>query len=135
MVTGKSIRALAGRATGFTLIELMVVLAVVALLLSLAVPRYFHSVDKSKENVLRANLTTVRDAIDKHYGDTGRYPDSLEQLVQSKYLRTLPVDPVTGSNVSWIVVAPERADRAGAVFDIRSGAPGKARDGSSYGEW
>jgi general secretion pathway protein G len=135
MVTGRSIDGPTKPAAGFTLIELMVVLAVIALLLSLAVPRYFHSVDKSKENVLRANLTTVRDAIDKHYGDTGRYPDSLEQLVQAKYLRTLPVDPVTSSNASWIVVAPERADRAGAVFDIRSGAPGKALDGSSYGDW
>jgi len=120
---------------GFTLIELMVVLTVVALLLSLAVPRYFNSVHRSKESVLRANLVTTRDAIDKYYGDTGRYPDSLDQLVQGKYLRTLPVDPITESSAMWIVVPPDRPERPGAVFDVHSGAAGKARDGSNYGDW
>ena len=78
---------------GFTLIELIVVMAIVALLATLALPRYFHSVDHSKETVLRENLRIVRETIDKFYGDTGRYPDSLEELVERKYLRTLPVDP------------------------------------------
>jgi general secretion pathway protein G len=120
---------------GFTLIELMVVLTVVALLLSVAVPRYFHSVNRSKESVLRANLAATRDALDKFYGDKGRYPDSLEQLVQSRYLRALPMDPVTESNTSWIVVAPSQADRAGAVFDVHSGATGSSIDGSNYADW
>jgi general secretion pathway protein G len=120
---------------GFTLIELMVVLSVVALLLSLAVPRYFHSVNRSKENVLRANLATTRDAIDKYFGDNGRYPDSLEQLVRSRYLRTVPVDPITESAVTWVVLPPDRQDRQGAVFDLRSGASGKALDGSNYSDW
>jgi general secretion pathway protein G len=120
---------------GFTLIELMVVLAVIALLLSVAVPRYFHSVNLSKESVLRANLSVTRDAIDKFVGDTGSYPDSLEQLVQRRYLRALPVDPIAESATTWSVIPPNQADRAGAVFDLRSGAPGKASDGSSYSDW
>jgi general secretion pathway protein G len=123
------------RRRGFTLIELMVVLAVIALLLSVAVPRYFNSVDKAREGVLRADLVTMRDAIDKYYGDTGRYPDSLQQLVSSRYLRTLPVDPITGSASTWTVLAPTRPDAAGAVYDVRSGAPGQARDGSRYADW
>jgi general secretion pathway protein G len=72
---------------GFTLIELLVVLGIVALMLTLAVPRYFPSVDKSKETILADNLRNVRQVIDQYYGDTGRYPDSLEQLVEKKYLR------------------------------------------------
>jgi general secretion pathway protein G len=123
------------RAGGFTLIELMVVLAIVALLLSLAVPRYFNSVHRSQENVLRANLATARDAIDKYFGDTGRYPDSLEQLVQARYLRTLPLDPVTESNATWILVPSNRPERPGAMYDVKSGASGKALDGSNYSDW
>jgi len=120
---------------GFTLIELMVVLAVVALLLSVAVPRYFHSVDRSKESVLRANLAVTRDALDKFYGDKGRYPDSLDQLVQAQYLRALPMDPITESNATWILVGPSQTERAGSVFDVHSGATGKSNDGSNYSDW
>ena len=123
------------RSAGFTLIELMVVLAVIALLLSVAVPRYFHSVNRAKESVLRANLAATRDALDKYFGDTGHYPDSLEQLVQSHYLRALPVDPVTESVTTWTVIPPNRPERTGAVFDLHSGAPGKAGDGSNYSDW
>ena len=120
---------------GFTLIELMVVLAVVALLLSVAVPRYFSGLERSQEGVLRANLAATRDALDKYFGDTGRYPDSLDQLVQARYLRALPVDPITDSNATWVVLQPDRSERPGKVFDVRSGAPGKARDGSNYSDW
>jgi general secretion pathway protein G len=84
---------------------------------------------------LRANLAVTRDALDKFFGDKGRYPDSLEQLVQGQYLRALPVDPITESSVTWIVVAPSQSDRAGAVFDLHSGAPGKSSDGSNYSDW
>lgn len=120
---------------GFTLIELMVVLTIVALLLSLAVPRYFNSVQRSKETVLRANLATTRDAIDKFYGDRGRYPESLDQLVEFKYLRSVPVDPLTESAATWVIVAPPQSDRAGAVFDLRSGAAGQSASGEKYGDW
>jgi general secretion pathway protein G len=135
MVILSSIRRRGRSLAGFTLIELMVVLAIVALLLSVAVPRYFSGLQRSQEGVLRANLAATRDALDKYYGDTGRYPDSLEQLVQARYLRALPVDPITESASTWILVAPDRPDRAGVVFDIHSGALGKAHDGSNYSDW
>ena len=120
--------------TGFTLIELLVVLGIVALLLTLAVPRYFPSIDKSKEIVLADNLRNVRAVIDQYYGDTGRYPDTLDQLVEKKYLRELPVDPLTESSASWIIVPPEDGSKGG-VYSIKSGAPGNDRTGKPYAEW
>jgi general secretion pathway protein G len=122
------------RARGFTLIELLVVLAIIATLLTIALPRYFSSVDKSKEVVLRENLYVTRDAIGKYYSDKGKYPESLEALATDKYLRGVPVDPVTESSATWIVVPPEDPKK-GAVYDLKSGAPGKALDGTLYSEW
>src|SRR3954469_20226351 len=113
---------------GFTLIELLVVLAIVALLLTLAVPRYFQSIDATKETILAENLHTTRETIDKFYGDTGRYPESLEELVQRKYLRTLPFDPITDSATTWVLVPPDDGAK-GNVYNIKSGAPGHTRDG------
>jgi general secretion pathway protein G len=119
---------------GFTLIELLVVLGIIALLLTLAVPRYFPSVDRTKETVLADNLRNMRAVIDQFYGDTGRYPESLDQLVEKKYLRALPVDPITESTDSWQLVAPEDPAQNG-VADIKSGAPGNGRNGKPYAEW
>ena len=119
---------------GFTLIELLVVLAIIATLLTLAVPRYFSSVDKSKEAVLKENLYQMRDAIGKYYADRGKYPESLQSLATDKYLRRVPLDPITESTGTWQVVQPEDAQRSG-VYDVRSGAPGKSRDGSEYSQW
>ena len=119
---------------GFTLIELLVVMSVIALLLTLAVPRYLGSVDKSKEAVLKQNLALMRDSIDKYYGDQGRYPDALDDLVSKKYLRRIPSDPVTESAETWVVVPPADTQK-GAVYDVRSGAHEPARDGTSYGDW
>ena len=119
---------------GFTLIELLVVLGIVALMLTLAVPRYFPSIDKSKEVVLADNLRNVRQVLDQYYGDTGRYPDSLEQLVEKKYLRALPYDPITESDASWIIVPPEDGAKGG-VYNIRSGAAGSDRSGKPYADW
>ncbi|MFA9217347.1 MAG: type II secretion system protein [Sphingomonadaceae bacterium] len=121
-------------ARGFTLIELLVVLGIVALMLTLAVPRYFPSIDKSKEVVLADNLRNLREVIDQFYGDTGRYPDSLEQLVEKKYLRALPIDPITDSTATWIILPPEDAAKGG-VYTIKSGAPGNDRNGKPYSEW
>jgi general secretion pathway protein G len=123
------------RKRGFTLIELLVVLGIVALLLTLAVPRFFPSVDKTKETILLDNLRNTRAVIDQYHADTGRYPDSLEQLVEKKYLARVPVDPVTESESTWVVVPPEADGEPGAVYDIRSGAPGNGRDGRPYAEW
>ena len=102
--------------------------------MTIAVPRYFHSVDKSKEAVLHQNLSSTRQAIDKFFSDNGKYPDTLDDLVTKKYLRTPPYDPITESSTTWVIVAPEAADK-GAVYDIKSGAEGKSLDGSDYKDW
>jgi len=121
------------RATrGFTLIELLVVLAILVLLLTLAAPRYFHGVDRAKEAALLQNLSVTRDALDKFHGDLGRYPDSLQELVDRQYLRKVPVDPLTDSADTWILMPP--ADGSG-IYDLHSGAEGIAKDGSAYADW
>jgi general secretion pathway protein G len=119
---------------GFTLIELLVVLAIVATLLTLALPRYFGSLDKSKEAVLKENLFQMRDAISRYHADKGKYPDTLDALATDKYLRKVPIDPVTDSASTWI---PVRSDdpQKGGVQDVRSGAPGKGADGTEYTQW
>jgi general secretion pathway protein G len=117
---------------GFTLIELLVVLAIIALLLTLAVPRYFQTIDASKETILAENLHATRDAIDKFYGDTGRYPESLAELVDKRYLRNLPVDPITQSTTTWVIVPPDDQFK-GNVYDIKSSAPGSDRNGQTFG--
>jgi general secretion pathway protein G len=119
---------------GFTLIELLVVMTIIALLLTIAMPRYFNSVDSAKEAALRQDLALIRDALDKHYSDNGKYPDSLEDLVNKHYLRTIPPDPITDSITTWQTVAPSDTAK-GAVYSIKSGAPGKAKDGTLYSEW
>ena len=122
------------RARGFTLIELLVVLAIIATLLTIALPRYFGSVDKSKEAVLKENLYVTRDAIGKYYADKGKYPESLEALAAERYMRSPPVDPITESAATWVIVPPDDPKK-GAVYDIKSGAPGTGSDGRPYSEW
>lgn len=121
-------------AYGFTLIELLAVLAIIATLLTIAVPRYFGSVDKSKEAVLKEDLYQLRDAIGKYYGDRGKYPESLETLAAQRYLRKVPVDPLTESSSTWLMLPPADPEKGG-VYDVRSGAPGKASDGTAYADW
>jgi len=122
------------RRSGFTLIELLVVLAIIATLLMLAVPRYFSSVDRSKEAVLKENLYQMRDAIGKYYGDKGKYPESVEALATEKYLRKVPMDPITESATTWVVVPPDDPQKVG-VFDVKSGAQGKGLDDTEYSAW
>jgi general secretion pathway protein G len=119
---------------GFTLIELLVVLAIIATLLALAMPRYMRSVEKSKEAVLKENLWVMRDALDKYHGDTGKYPDTLDDLVTKKYLRSIPLDPLTESVSTWEVVPPADPEQ-GAVYDVRSGASGVGLNGVTYHQW
>lgn len=119
---------------GFTILELLVVLAIIGTLLSLAAPRYFHSIEKGKESVLRENLAALRSTLDRYYADLGTYPASLDDLVERRYLRRIPDDPLTGSAATWILVPP--ADKAkGQVADVRSGAPGRGESGLPYREW
>lgn len=120
--------------TGFTLIELLVVLGIVALLLTLAVPRFFPSVDGAKETILVDNLRSTRIVIDQFYADTGRYPESLDELVEKRYLRSLPYDPIAESNAAWVVEPPQEPDKGG-VYNLRSGAEGAGRNGIAYREW
>lgn len=122
------------REKGFTLLELMVVMAIIATLMTIAMPRYFNSLDASRETTLRQSLSAMREALDHYYGDTGHYPESLEQLVEQRYLRNPPIDPITERKDSWVMVAPPEGV-AGGVADIKSGATGRARDGSLYAEW
>jgi general secretion pathway protein G len=122
------------RRNGFTLIELMVVLAIIALLLTIAVPRYFGSLDRTKEAVLKENLYQLRGAIDKYFGDKGKYPETLDALVSEKYLRNLPADPVTESKATWVIVPPQDPQKGG-VYDVKSGAQGRAGDGTAYADW
>ena len=104
---------------GFTLIELVIVMATIALLLTLAIPRYFNTIDNGKASVQRQNMATIRDAIDKFHGDQGRFPDTLDELVNEKYLRAVPIDPFTAAP-NWVIVAPEDPT-LGGVYDVRSG--------------
>jgi general secretion pathway protein G len=122
------------RRQGFTLIELLVVLAILGTLLTIALPRYYSSVAKSKEAVLKENLFQIRDAISRYHADRGRYPESLESLAADKYLRKVPLDPITESPATWIVVPPEDPQKGG-VYDVRSGAQGHGIDGTEYTQW
>ncbi len=116
---------------GFTLIELLVVMAVVALLLTLAVPRYFGSLERSKELVLKENLKVFREVLDKFNADQGRFPDQLEELVDKRYIKALPVDPITETERTWVPVVSTDTERKGIV-DVKSGAEGKNAQGVPY---
>lgn len=120
--------------SGFTMIELLVVMAIIATLLSLVAPRYYHSVDKAKEVVLKQNLATMREIIDKYHGDTGKYPANLEALIEKRYLRSLPIDPITERDDTWKIIPPDNPEYGG-MYDIKSGAPGKGSDGRPYADW
>ncbi len=134
MVKKPADRFLLHRGTrGFTMIELLVVLAIVALLLTIAMPRYFNSVQAAKESALVQTLKASRDAIDHFYSDKGRYPDSLDELVDQRYLRSMPVDPVLESATAWVLVPPNGQTK-GLVQDIKSAAPGNNRDGKPFGD-
>lgn len=132
MQTGEHHTQRTGR--GFTLIELLVVLAVLAVLAGIVTPIYLDRVDEARETVLRQNLLGLRQAIDQHYRDRGSYPQSLQALVERRYIRAVPEDPITGRTDTWVIVAPQGQGSTG-VFDVRSGAGSRARDGSEFAQW
>ncbi|WP_329694560.1 type II secretion system protein [Aquabacterium sp.] len=124
------------RNSGFTLIELIVVLAIIGLLASIVAPRYVRTVDNAREASLRTSLNVMRDAIDKYVGDKGRYPDSLDELVNQGYIRQIPEDPVTGRRDSWQMLPPPVDGRVnGKMADVRSGAAGKGQNGVPFASW
>ncbi|MDE2081229.1 MAG: prepilin-type N-terminal cleavage/methylation domain-containing protein [Burkholderiales bacterium] len=124
------------RRRGFTLIELLVVMAIIGLLVSIAAPRYFHSVERARESSLQTSLNVMRDAIDKYLADQGHYPKSLDELAERRYLRSVPEDPMTSRRDSWVLLPPApESGFGGEVADVRSGAAGRGRDGRLYADW
>lgn len=121
------------RVRGFTLIELMVVLAVLAILASIVTPLYLDRVEDAREVTLKHNLSGLRTAIDQYVRDQGQYPDTLEVLVSKGYVRAIPTDPMTESTKTWVLVPSPRGQKG--VFDVKSGAQGKAKDGTEYAAW
>ena len=122
------------RRRGFTLIEMLVVMAIMATLLAIAAPRYFASMERAKDATLHADLRVMREAIDKYHADTGAWPKQLEDLVTARYLRSIPVDPITGLATTWLA-QPDPDGRTPGIYDIRSGAPGSGQDATAYASW
>jgi general secretion pathway protein G len=124
---------------GFTLIEMLVVVALIGIVASIAVGQYRKSIVRAKEAVLRENLFTMRTQINNYFADKGKYPGSLEELVEAEYLRDMPVDPITQSNSTWIPKLAEMDDTdistEPGIEDVHSGAQGTGLDGTPYGEW
>jgi len=116
---------------GFTLIELLVVMAIIATLMTLVTPQYFRQHTKAQETVLRHNLASMRQALDHYREDQGKSPDALEELVSRRYLREIPLDPLTGKRDTWRL----QSDDEQGLGDVHSGAPGQANDGVAYADW
>jgi general secretion pathway protein G len=129
-------RAARGSPSGFTLIELMIVITIIGILITLAQPSYNRAVTAAKEATLKENLFILRDAIDQYFADNAKYPPSLTDLAEKKYIRRVPKDPVTGSAETWSLVyfTDEQGQQQG-IFDLKSGSEATALDGTRYNEW
>ena len=124
---------------GFTLVELMIVMAIVVILISVAIPYYQKSVISAKESVLRSNLFTLRTVIDEYSYDKQKAPQSLQDLVTDGYLRDVPRDPITGANSTWRIIQEDAGQAVNStepgIFDVRSGSDKMSLNGTSYTEW
>ncbi|BDC48857.1 hypothetical protein F183_A11730 [Bryobacterales bacterium F-183] len=127
------------RQAGYTLIEIMIVMTIILIIVGIAVPMYQKSLVRAKEAVLKNNLFTLRTVIDEYTYDKQKAPQSLNDLVTEQYLRTIPIDPMTGSADTWQVVMEDALTSVNqtepGIFDVRSGSEGKSLDGTAYAEW
>jgi general secretion pathway protein G len=127
------------RDSGFTLIEILIVITLIFVLAGIALVQYQTSVTRTKEAVLKEDLFRLRDAIDQYYADKNKYPESLEALVTEKYIRAVPVDPFTQSAETWQPVMSEpdplNPTAQPGIYDVKSGAPGASLDGTNYADW
>jgi general secretion pathway protein G len=134
-----SSRGSRGRRSGFTLIELMIVMAIVVILIATAIPQYQKSLIRAKESVLKNNLFTLRMMIDEYSYDKQKAPQTLQDLVQEGYLREVPRDPITGSNSSWRTINEDATQATSStepgIFDVRSGSDKTSLEGTPYSEW
>jgi general secretion pathway protein G len=124
---------------GFTFVELMIVMAIISILLSVAIPIYNRSIIRSKESVLKNNLFTIRTVLDEYTYDKQKAPQSLDDLVSAGYLRTIPVDPMTGTSDSWKIIPEDATNTVDqtqpGIFDVRSGSDKTSLEGTPYSEW
>ena len=129
----------ARRSAGYTLIELIIVMAIISILVAIAVPMYQKSLIRTKESLLKNNLFTLRTVIDEYTFDKQKAPQTLDDLVNDGYLRGIPVDPITGSSQTWRVIMEDAISSVNqtqpGIFDVRSGSDLKSLEGTSYAEW
>ncbi len=118
----------------FTIIELLVVMAIIAMLLSLVLPRYIKQTDRAKDAALQENLSSLRAALDQYYGDNEHYPQTLNMLVDERYIRKIPIDPITNRNDTWVTTVVEDEEKK-VIIDVHSGATGNGIDGTPYNSW
>lgn len=121
------------KSKGFTFIELMVVMAIIATIIAIAMPRFFDGLERSKETALKQNLKEMREAIDHYHTDKGEYPVNLQTLVSERYLRFIPADPITEKTDTWQIITPP--DNSIRVYDVTSGATTTSRNGEAYNTW
>jgi general secretion pathway protein G len=137
--SGEARRNLTRRQLGFTLIELMIVMAIIAILVGIAIPVYNRAITRARESVLKNNLFTLRTVIDEYTYDKGKAPQNLQDLVGDGYLRVIPVDPMTGSSDSWKVIMEDALTAVNqtepGIFDVRSGSDKTSLEGTPYAEW
>ncbi len=132
-------RIRSGRQAGFTIMELMVSMAIVLVVISVAVPLYQKSVIRARESVLRQNLFSLRTVIDEFTYDKQKAPQQLDDLVKEGYLRQIPLDPIVGNNRSWKIIMEDASSSASqtepGIFDVRSGSEKTSLEGTAYSEW
>ena len=136
---GMTALAVKNRRLGFTLIELMIVMAIIAVLMAVAIPIYSHAIGRAKESVLKNNLFTLRTVVDEYTYDKQKAPQNLQDLVSDGYLRQVPVDPMTNSADSWKIIMEDASNTVNqtepGIFDVRSGSDKTSSEGTPYSDW